>query len=531
MTKIIEITPNKSFSIKKNYIPLILNVSCLIGGFVLFFIYLKKFDKSQNENPSKKILYISFVLMVIAVICSFIIMLNYIQMFNSYPSSVFACIFFLFAASTGGLCLIIAFLKKNVNFCPPGKIFSSQYNLCVNDCPEGTFLDDDGFCDVGCISDRVNNCPNGQQCINNKCCDETTHEIFTTADGDEVCCKKGNISKDDKGGQHCCRVWCKNGCCGDFDGSGAKCENGQCMIQCGDNNYCNVDNDEACFCADDGKKKICHCDDKGSFCQITTTIIPDVGGNFQAAYEIISNDDAFNKKKEEWLNIKEVRISDFMKKYEEALENNRQNTDMYICGDAAKKFVRFRQIKGENCNNYEQLFKEAGIQMTEFNFVQDKDKNMVYLNIIENPALPKHAKGFRSHRPSKIYSTVTDNDGQTKYDLCLSDQYMHDKDGKCVCYTDPDIVVGLDENCECPDGTVWNLDFRQCIPDPQNNSRPLCEGKYRDYGTNCNTFFPQCLVNDDTTQECPANIITFDCSFQKNNNDEWVGLISDPTKK
>lgn len=524
MTKIIEITPNKSFSIKKNYIPLILNVSCLIGGFVLFFIYLKKFDKSQNENPSKKILYISFVLMVIAVICSFIIMFNYIQMFNSYPSSVFACIFFLFAASTGGLCLIIAFLKKNVNFCPPGKIFSSQYNLCVNDCPEGTFLDDDGFCDVGCISGRVNNCPNGQRCINNVCCDETTNDIITV-NNEEVCCKKGDISKDDDGETHCCRVLCNNTCCGDVDGSGAKCEEKQCKIKCGEN-YCNIDEKQVCFCADDGKNKICHCDDKGNTCQITTTIIPEAGGNFQAAYEIISNVDEFNKKKKQWLSMREIKSpTRLMTEYENALNTNGQNTDMYICGDPAKNFVRFRQIKGTNCNNYEQLFKQAGIQMTEFNFVQEG--KTIYLNIIENPKLNKHMKGLSS-LGNKIYSTVTDKEGQTIYDLCLSDQYEHDEDGNCVCLTNAD----LDQtNCECPEGTTWSLDDRECVPpDNARNSRYTCEGKYNDYGTNCNTFFPQCLVTDETRKECPANITTLNCSFKKN-NDEWVGLISDPTKK
>lgn len=530
MSKIIEITPNKNFKIKKNYIPLILEVISLIGGYVLFSIYLKNFENSQNKDSSKKLLYISVSLMIVAIICSFIILINYIKLFNAYPSLVFGLILFLLAASTGGLFLVIVYLEKTKNFCPPGKIFSSQYNLCVNDCPKGSILNDDGFCSVGCISDQINNCPDNQRCINNKCCDETTHEIIIVND-DEECCIKENVHQDKEDKYHCCAVWCTDACCGDYDGSGAKCENGQCKIKCGDK-YCNVDDGEACFSVyDGGKLKEAHCD-KTSECTIETLIVPDPGDFFEGAYEVIHNEKTFKNMCKTWLNSGYIDLTQFNKDYQKALVNSGQENTIYICGDSGRDFVRFRKITGIDCSSYSDLYERASIQMQQFNFVEEQKngKNYIHLNIIENPALNRHQDNLPKSFQSGMYSTLKNKDEEIVYEMCLSDRYIHrrvrdkgEKTAKALCIC-PDFKSLNQRTCECEDGKIWNFFLSKCVDDDNLSDAPICKGDYQDYGSSCNLFFPQCLT-EQTKDECPANIKAYRCSFNEKDS-EWVGKIN-----
>lgn len=55
--------------------------------------------------------------------------------------------------------------------------------------------------------------------------------------------------------------------------------------------------------------------------------------------------------------------------------------------------------------------------------------------------------------------------------------------------------------------------------------RPTCIGDYNDYGSDCEQFFPQCLKDETTQTKCPADILSYNCSFTKDENG-WAGVIS-----
>jgi len=326
---------------------------------LLFFLQLKKTQGSVGVYYSdihKSYLLSSIILTVITLALSGYLSFQFYRIFPIYGPDV----------KSGTSILFLSMVTLSVVVIIVSVVFwGRNWNKDVS-CPYETHLNTSTLqCDRGCNNDG-SNCPPGQLCLGNDCC-PSDHQCG------QSCCEPSRCFKTSSGKPFCC----PSDPCVDSEGktrccdSGTICQDGQCLVLCGQDRACTsdeycaewnkIENPSQIQCSGDETNKIYDPDSKtlyccmpkpsGSDCSLVTSASLPITGNYTSCYSTRGESEEDQQNIDQAL--QEILTSDndaFAQSKIMGYGPNR-NKDGYLCGFDGPIERAYQSIyQGEACS-------------------------------------------------------------------------------------------------------------------------------------------------------------------------------------
>jgi len=496
---VISIKPNEFFTIKKEkYL--------LSGVIVLFLIALvldivfwakQKSKTTINGNkiylPNSKVpLFVSVALLVLNFTLIFKSFYDYNRIFSLSRSRTFNILTALLLINLVLFIVTLIFALHKFNYCPDGKEFIDELNMCAEICPEGSYLNSSGNCTTGCSTSK--NCGENEECINGGCCNMNENQNI-----DGTCCPNKLVVTDETSGEkHCCKLSCGGTCCSGDSTMYYCTKDNQCALKCGGEN-CSPEQ----MCYEYPKKledpnakyddKVYKCVTPQTKCSgIKTNYYPNAVSGFYGSYNSNTSAD-FGKVVDSFLNSKDINTAQTsLNPISSAPQNKNKG---YICGLNEGSAAQFEHRKFNNCSDPTICLKEVSYPTTQLiNAVQGEDGSII-CNQFQDPNLtmigntvgseekgtyPSYYKTYQIKHGDDFTTITTDKKDfkrkkvrnsltvDTSNPSCETDYYVQDCNKACnPCYIDGDanyVCVDKDNVQFIQDKTAVE-DFRCIVKD------------------------------------------------------------------
>lgn len=205
----------------------------LVLSIVFLVIYVGKHTTQMTEEGvklykpvSKTYLITSVSFSILTLVFSIVCFIRYYKIFGGSLSWALSSVLFVAAGGLGVLVASIVYLAKKERYCPDGKQFNKEFNMCVDICAKGSRLTTGGKCTAGCLT--ADDCPDNHGCVNGSCCDLSRNKILNQ----NQCCPREHV-KIINGKETCCPLQCGAECCQDAETFQCDPSGQKCMIKCG----------------------------------------------------------------------------------------------------------------------------------------------------------------------------------------------------------------------------------------------------------------------------------------------------------
>ena len=465
---VISITQNQFFTIKKEKYLLSAVIVLFLIALVLDIVFWgkQKSETTINGNkiylPNSKVpLFISVVLLVLNFTLIFKSFYDYNKIFSLSRSRTFNILTALLLFNLILFIVTLIFALHKFNYCPDGKEFIDELNMCAEICPTGSYLNSSGNCTTGCFTSK--NCAENEECINGGCCNMNENQNI-----DGTCCPNKLVQTDEKTGEkHCCKLSCGGTCCSGDSTMYYCTKDNKCALKCGGEN-CSPDQ----ICYEYPKKlndpnadyddKVYKCHTPKTTCSpMKTDYFPSAVDGFYGSYNSNTSGEGFGQIVDKFLNsttTEQVKAS-----LQEISSVSQNQNKGYICGLTEGAAAQFEHRKFNNCSDPTICLQEVSYPTTRIiNAVQDNDGNLI-CNQFQDPNLtvigntvgseekgpyPSYYKTYQINSGNDFTTITTDkkdfknkkieNNNLTADDpSCNTDYYVQDCNKACKpCYLD-----------------------------------------------------------------------------------------------